>query len=252
MARGRDREPVPRRRGRIALLLFLLALSLLALVVLRAYRARQLDLLVTEVPLLRADPLPIRERPADPGGMEVPHQDKLIFQSLDEGPVEPVVERLLPPPEEPLRRPEAPAPGVAALPEQAPPLAAPAPQPAAATPARPEVVPPVPEPPEAPAEADSVAALAPAPQAPPNPALGFRVQVGAYRTPEDAARGWLEAMAVAPELLGPLRHFVARADLGPRGVFHRLQLGPLPSAASADSLCGQLKERGVDCFVVAP
>lgn len=238
----RDREP--RRRGRIALLLSLLALGLLALVVVRAYRANQLDLLVAEVPLLRADPSPTRARPAEPGGMQVPHRDKLIFRSLEEGPPEPVVERLLPPPEEPLPRPEAPAPEEA-LPEQA----APAPQPAAATAERPQAVPPAPEPPQAPAEADSVAALAPAP---PDPTRGFRVQIGAFRTPEEAARGWLEAMSLAPELVGPLRHFVARADLGQRGVFHRLQLGPLPSADSAGSLCGQLKERGVDCFVVAP
>jgi hypothetical protein len=234
MAGGQaNHEAPPRsRRGRITLLVFLLALSLLAFVGLRAYRAHQLDLLVAEVPLLRADPSPTRERPADPGGMEVPHRDKLIFQSLEEGPSEPVVERLLPPPEEPLRRPEAPAP-VAALPEQVPP--------------------PVPEPPVSPAEADAPAVPAPVPQALPKPALGFRVQIGAFRSPEDAARGWLEAMVLAPELLGPLSHFIARVDLGAeRGVVHRLQLGPLPSRDSADSLCTQLRTRGTACFVVSP
>ncbi len=70
MAGGQgNHEAAPRsRRGRITLLVFLLALSLLALVVLRAYQAHQLDLLVAEVPLLRADPSPTRERPAVPGG----------------------------------------------------------------------------------------------------------------------------------------------------------------------------------------
>ncbi|HEX9646230.1 MAG TPA: hypothetical protein VGB88_01950, partial [Alphaproteobacteria bacterium] len=86
-------------RGRIAALLFLLALALLALVVLRAYESHRGETVVAEVPLLRADPSPVRERPADPGGMQVPYQDSLILENLGEETPAPTVERLLPPPE---------------------------------------------------------------------------------------------------------------------------------------------------------
>ena len=88
---------------------------------------------------------------------------------------------------------------------------------------------------------------------PDDPAMGFRVQLGAFRSAEEATAGWVSASSKAPELLAPIRHFIAQGDLDDgRGTFHRLQVGPLPSRESATSLCNQLKTVGVDCFVVAP
>ncbi len=72
-------------------------------------------------PLIKADQGPMKIRPKDPGGMAVPDQDKLIYQTLDGGVVEETVERLLPPPEEPLPPPEPPAPEVVVEPPPAPP-----------------------------------------------------------------------------------------------------------------------------------
>ncbi len=56
-------------------------------------------------PLLTADPSPTKSRPDQPGGMDVPHQDKLVYERLHERGNHPTVERLLPPPEVPLPRP---------------------------------------------------------------------------------------------------------------------------------------------------
>src|SRR5437763_6288268 len=50
------------------------------------------------VPLIRADQRPIKVKPDQPGGMEVPDRDKLVFGEKTSGPT---VERLLPPPERP-------------------------------------------------------------------------------------------------------------------------------------------------------
>ena len=50
-------------------------------------------------PVVRADPDPFKRKPLDPGGLEVPHQDKLVFNRLAPGQVQEPVERLLPPPE---------------------------------------------------------------------------------------------------------------------------------------------------------
>ncbi|CAO3409698.1 SPOR domain-containing protein [Azospirillum largimobile] len=58
-------------------------------------------------PLLTADPGPVKARPDQPGGLEVPHQDILAYERLrdhDAGRGQ-AVERLLPPPEVPLPRP---------------------------------------------------------------------------------------------------------------------------------------------------
>src|SRR5690606_6118439 len=38
------------------------------------------------LPVLRADPSPVRERPSEPGGMKVPHQDKLVYDQVARGP----------------------------------------------------------------------------------------------------------------------------------------------------------------------
>lgn len=56
-------------------------------------------------PLIKADQEPTRVRPESPGGMEVPHQDKMVYEELAGRGGAPRVERLLPPPEMPLAPP---------------------------------------------------------------------------------------------------------------------------------------------------
>lgn len=56
-----------------------------------------------QVPVVVADGAPIKVRPAKPGGMNVPNQDKLVYQRMDgTNSTATHVERLLPPPEKPL------------------------------------------------------------------------------------------------------------------------------------------------------
>ena len=58
------------------------------------------DLLVVE-----ADKTPMKEKPADPGGMQFPNQDKTIFETFGGSKAAPQkVERILPTPEEPLSK----------------------------------------------------------------------------------------------------------------------------------------------------
>ncbi len=250
------------RLGRITLLLFLLAVALLGLVVLRAYQARTTDFAFQEVPVLQAESGPTRERPAEPGGLQVPHQNAAVFENMDGGGATRGVERLLPPPEEPLPKP------VAVVVRDKPAVPAPIAQPAGKpqtieTPTTDKLVgdtpPPVSdalaspnEPPMPGAPAVDVAMTTPMPPLA-NPADGFRVQLGSYREAAKAEEAWRMAIASAPKLLTPVNHFVFQADLGAgKGVFHRLQAGPLPSRDSADSLCNQLKTKKVDCYVVPP
>ncbi len=53
------------------------------------------------VPVIRREEKAVKVRPEEPGGMEVPDQDKLIYDRIAGGETEEPVERFLPPPEEP-------------------------------------------------------------------------------------------------------------------------------------------------------
>src|SRR5436305_2137314 len=79
------------------------------------------------VPLIRADQRPVKVKPDQPGGMDVPDRDKLVFSDRAGAPP---IERLLPPPErpEPLPSP-APKQALAPLPVPALPVAPTAPAP---------------------------------------------------------------------------------------------------------------------------
>ncbi len=59
------------------------------------------------IKIIRADVSPIKIKPAEPGGMNVPDRDKLVYNSLNGQGAGSTVERLLPPPEEPLEKPQA-------------------------------------------------------------------------------------------------------------------------------------------------
>jgi hypothetical protein len=61
------------------------------------------------------------------------------------------------------------------------------------------------------------------------------------------------SIANAREHLIRTHHLIAipsaRADLGAKGVFFRLRIGPFASSADAKSFCDGLKTRGQDCLV---
>ncbi|MCW5731946.1 MAG: hypothetical protein KIT20_14390, partial [Alphaproteobacteria bacterium] len=62
-------------------------------------------------PLIKADSGPVKVAPDNPGGLQVPNQDKQIFESMANAPRPQQAERLLPPPEQP--KPEPPRPAAA-------------------------------------------------------------------------------------------------------------------------------------------
>lgn len=220
-------------------------------------------------PLIRADDGPVKIRPKDPGGMAVPDQDKLIYQTLDGGVVEETVERLLPPPEEPLPPPEPPETPEPEMVEEPPPAAEPAVQDSAIPPLPPAEI-------ESPAEIDQpaeVPAVVEAPSATPEPVVEapkeapkepaapapavadgpYMVQLASFRSIDDADTAWRRAVKKNGDLLSPHTARVVRADLGgDMGIYYRLRLGPFVNREEAKSLCAKLKSRSVDCIVVRP
>lgn len=259
-------------------------------------------------PLIQADRAPIKEAPEEPGGLQVPNQESLVFDGVagDEEAVR-RVGVLARPPEEPLARTDARriaqqrlvvetsatavnVPDARATPSESarsglplapPPLAeedlsatplrrtartdslraAPperivANETVVAVPLRDEQVASVSRPAvprtitRAPDEAarPAVASLSATPLA----AGGFRVQIGSYRSEAGALGGWNILRNTHGSLLRDLSPTIVSADLGARGVFHRLQAGPFVTRGAADTLCNSLKARNQGCLVVGP
>ena len=230
------------------------------------------------LPVIGPGDEPIKEAPKQPGGMQVPDQDKIILN----GPAaQPKVEQILPPPPAPLPSPTPAAPAaVAQTPPAppAPPVAAAAPPPpvapsppppasaGASTPASPQAVgaisPPPPPPPPPSRSANVVAANPPANSSPVAttsgeqvpPALagrGWFVQLGAVSSTSAAQAEWTRLKRAQADLLASLSANAVRVERG-GGVIYRIEAGPLADGAAASQLCRSLQQRHVACIVLRP
>lgn len=343
---GPDEEP-PRRSRLLPLVIAFFALAAFAGIVWYAYEWGVGEVEPEHLPVVQAPSGPIKEKPAEPGGLEVPYTDSAVLNRDGGGEQGARIESLLPPPEEPVEVPPAPP---AAEPEpartaetsapepaasDAPPEPAPAtgpaspeagePQPAAVAarapeepaPEEPAAEAPAPdqaaslpelpraetaaeapaaEPAEAPADqapapepAEQPAAEAPQPlaeapagetvtarEAPAEPPVeapaepvatspvqtpgsaapapaevapgSWMIQLAALRQEAAARQEWQRVQGRHRELLGSMSLQLERADLGERGIYYRVQAGPLPNRATAQDLCAQLKAAGQDCI----
>ena len=159
---------------------------------------------------------------------------------------------------------EEPAPAAAPLRSTQPaaPLASasPAPPPAAAARATPSAA-------AAPAARPAPVALAPAPL--PNAAAaapattspaeataatsgGFVLQVGSYPSETLARNGWQTFRTRYGAIAGSLSSDVKSADLGAKGTWYRLRVGPFSDRDAASSTCDRLRAQGGTCIVSAP
>jgi cell division septation protein DedD len=138
------------------------------------------------------------------------------------------------------KRLESPAAGSPAAPAEA---AVPAPAPAPVAVVAP--LPPV-------AAGDGAVAATPAAPAPSAaPDRVYRAQV-ASRRDQQAAEAALEELRRSQASVSGLPGRIARADLGDKGVWFRVQLGAFASGAQAQALCEELSRGGhKGCFVIA-
>lgn len=225
-----------RSRPRVLLLVGVIALAAFLAAILLVGRGERAE---REIPLLVADGTPFRVRPADPGGLVVPHQDQLVYQRMaGTGPPSGRrIEVLLPPPEEPLPRP---AP---------PPAPAPQPPPPAAE------LPPAASPPPAEAAAGAAAGMPvppPKPAAPPLAPLraaGVQVQLAAVATEAAVEPEWNRLRARLPDLLADRTLIASRGERDGQP-FWRLRTGGFADLAAARAFCEQVRARGFTCFVV--
>ena len=107
---------------------------------------------------------------------------------------------------------------------------------------------------QATASIDPAAGLATTPQAPGLTGTAvvtpFGIQLASLRTEQQAAVLWKRLQDKYPSLLGGLSFRVVQYDSGARGIFYRLQAGPMPNKTTAVDYCVKLKRAGQECFFV--
>ena len=217
--------------------------------------------------VVQAPPTPTRLKPENAGGLVPPNQDKEVYNRIQPNTVPVQAEKLLPPAETPklpangvLPTPAAPKPEPEATkaptPLQSasattpaattpPPAAAPA---TAATPA-PATAPPVADKPSTPqAAGPSIASLIDNMS---GPTGGWRIQIASVKSEDVAKSTWAKVQTANGDVLTSLRMQPIRVDLGEKGVWYRVQAGPLDEK-QAQSVCGTLKSRKSDCVIVPP
>nr|WP_306266691.1 SPOR domain-containing protein [Pararhizobium sp. IMCC3301] len=77
----------------------------------------------------------------------------------------------------------------------------------------------------------------------------FVVQVSSQRSEEAARSAYTGLQRRFPTVLGDQSPDIVRADLGSRGVFYRVRVGPMETRLAANDLCQSLKNAGGDCIV---
>jgi cell division protein FtsN len=78
---------------------------------------------------------------------------------------------------------------------------------------------------------------------------GYALQVGAYKSQDEAMTAWKSYQAKHAALLTGFSPDVQRADLGPKGVWYRLRVTPFSDKAAASALCDRLKAENAACFL---
>jgi hypothetical protein len=167
------------------------------------------------IPLIRAEEEPIKTKPENPGGMDVPN---LGVEVLNPDKFNTAVV-LGPPPEEPALLPETPTTEDVAGIIQPPPLSEPGLE------------------------------INPVPTETTDLETTYRVQIASVKSEWEAKDEWKRLKLRYPILLQRLNLSVARVDLGEKGVFYRLLIGPLPNKAAANEFCLSAKNRKLACLI---
>ena len=81
---------------------------------------------------------------------------------------------------------------------------------------------------------------------------GYRVQLGAFRSLENADRLWQTVWRAQWDLLAGSSPHIESLERAAGEPLYLLQIGALDGLDTAQSLCRRLSARGIDCLVVRP
>ena len=73
------------------------------------------------------------------------------------------------------------------------------------------------------------------------------VHLASYRSKKKAESGWKKISRSLKKVLGSLSHEVVKVDLGKKGIYYRLKVGPFSSVKKAQAMCQKLKRKRQFC-----
>ena len=205
---------------------------------------------------------PYKERPAEPGGMKIPDQDKMVYERLRSDDMDTNVERLFPEAETPVepvivKKEVEPVP---VMTQEGQILGAPTFVPESAEQMELEVistrqkamkmdaVPQKPVVETKPVQPASTKASQGTKVAPSMPAgQTWHVQLISLPSKAGAEKAWPKILKANSSLLSGLPHDIVAAEIKGKGTFYRLRVGSFKTRDEAKSLCDKLKARKQDC-----
>ena len=200
--------------------------------------------------VVQAPTTPTRTKPDHAGGLVPPNQDKEVFNRISPGTVPTQPEKLLPGP----TNPRLPANGLPtpAAPKEAEPARTPTPVQTASTsgtaPPAPATVLPTDVKPGTTESGPTIASLIDNMS---GPSAGWRVQVASVKNEDVAKSTWARLQSAHGDVMANLKMQAVRVDLGDKGVWYRVQAGPLDEK-QAQGVCTTLKSRKADCVTLPP
>ena len=78
----------------------------------------------------------------------------------------------------------------------------------------------------------------------------YRVQVGAFRTPEAARTQWVSLRRQHADIFASYVMIIEKVHRGRGGIIYRLQAGPVRSRSAVARLCSRLSKRRIGCSLV--
>lgn len=208
--------------------------------------------------VVQAPATPSRVKPENAGGLVPPNQDKEVFNRLQPGTIPAQPEKLLPGPTNPklpagaLPTPAAPKPPDTEVATRTPtPLQAATPA-AVSGATSASATPPVADAPKpAAAASENGPTIASLIENVSGPVGGWRIQVASVKNEDVAKSTWARLQSAHGDVMANLRMQAVRVDLGDKGVWYRVQGGPLDEK-QAQTVCSTLKTRKADCVLIPP
>ena len=77
---------------------------------------------------------------------------------------------------------------------------------------------------------------------------GVVLQIGSYKSEAEARQSW-SAFKAEHDAAAGYRPDVKSADLGAKGTWYRLRMGPFADRKSAMEVCAKLKADGASCLL---